>query len=116
MIIRDFKITKKMEEALLKQQNLNYIIETYVFKNARKVFIHISAVKLIEMYAIKQNVEPLNNLENVDSYPRIFKEVLKLKLIRHVGKKSPWFPNEGIVLTKRGKEWRDQNYTREDFD
>jgi len=112
---KNYVFSEKEKEVLLKQRNLNYIIQTYVFKHKKKVFIHLSAVQFIEMYAMKQNVEPLNNCENIDSYPKIFKEVLKLKFIRHVGKKSSWLPGEGMVLTKKGEKWRSENLTKGDY-
>ena len=117
---KDRNLSKNFRRVLSIQRNYNYVIG--YFYN-RKIFLGFPVIAFIEVYAKKKGITKSFDESYMDfftskkpfEYINIFRELIKLKYIRHVGKKSHWLPNEGVVLTKKGEEWEKQNFNEEDY-
>jgi hypothetical protein len=117
---KDRCLSKNERRVLQLQQNLNYIIGKFL---NRKIFMKFPVIAIINVYARKKGItksfdEAFDamdiNCKNFE-YSDIFRELIKLRYIRYVGKKSHWLPNEGVVLTKKGEQWKKQNFNEEDY-
>ena len=99
----------------------------------KKIYLDYSAVKFMDMYAKKKGITKsfekacydfmINDFktdeEHQFEYIHIFRELIKLKYLRHIGKyihkDADWIPNEEVVLTKRGLNWIECNHEKGDF-
>lgn len=117
---KDRNLSENMRRVLTIQRNYNYVLGKFY---KRKFFIKFSAIKLIEVYAKKKGITKSFDDSYLDSsaskepfeYINIFRELIKLRYIRHVGKKSHWLPNEGVVSTKKGVQWLEKNRDKGDY-
>lgn len=120
---KDRKMSENERRVWSIQRNFNYVIGKFY---KRKICMKLGVVKIIRVYAKKKGVTKSIQKACQDfvldtandkhfEYIDIFHELIRLRYIRHVGKKSHWLPNEGVVLTKKGDQWIKQNFNDGDY-